>query len=289
MKIAEYFSLTKFGLVAGNLITVIAAFALGSEGSPIDFVRLAAVTAGMALVMASGCVFNNIIDRDIDARMARTQDRALVASRLSLRGATIFGGVVGACGLLALAYGTNALTAAVALGGFFLYVVAYSMWAKRRTVYGTAVGALAGAVPPLAGYAAAAGRLDVAALFLFLILVAWQMPHFFSIAIRRGADYAAAGVPAMPLVYGTARAKVSMLVYIAEFTGAAALLVPFHYEGRWYLAAALALGGVWFALGIAGLFTKDAAADRAWATRMFVCSLIAMTGLFVAMTLGAVV
>lgn len=291
----KYYELTKSGLVFGNLITVIAGFLLGARVSQgtgaalaVDWPLFVATLAGIALVMASGCVFNNYIDRDIDGAMERTKRRALVGGEVSARSALIFGVVLGAAGFGILLYYVNVLATLAALAGFFFYVFAYSIWGKRRTAYGTFVGAIAGATPPLVGYAAAAGRIDAAALVLFVIMLAWQMPHFFAIAIRREDDYAAAKIPVMPVMYGVRRTKVSMLIYIIEFTVASALLFVFGYAGVVYLAIALALGGVWLAFSVRGFFLSGGSTDIAWAKQMFFLSLIVMVALFATITIGAV-
>jgi protoheme IX farnesyltransferase len=288
-----YYELTKSGLVFGNLITVLAGFALGAglAGVPIDAWRLLAALAGMALIMASGCVFNNYIDRDIDVKMERTRHRALVAHKISGRAALIFASVLGAAGFFILIFYLNILTALTALTGFIFYVFVYSLWGKRRTVYGTFIGAIAGATPPVVGYAAASGRIDVAAAILFLIMMAWQMPHFFAIAIRRKDDYAAAGIPVMPVSRGLRRTKVSMAIYIIEFILAAALLTVLGYTGTVYLVIALVLGVVWLGVSIRGFWLPDGApaVNERWARQMFFLSLIVMVVLFITITVGVVI
>jgi protoheme IX farnesyltransferase len=297
-----YYELTKSGLVFGNIVTVIAGFLLGSRtaeavsGSLVVNGRLFVATfVGILLVMASGCVFNNYIDRDIDACMERTKRRALVAGRVSGRAAVLFASILGAAGFLILIIYTNLLATLAGLTGFVFYVFAYSLWGKRRTVYGTFIGAVAGAMPPVVGYVAASGRIDMAAVILFLIMLTWQMPHFFAIAIRRKDDYAAAKIPVMPVAYGVRRTKTSMSIYIAEFIVASSLLFIFHYAGYGYLAIALALGIAWLALGIKGFFISDGdsiaavAANRRWARQMFFFSLIVMMAVFITIAGGAIV
>ncbi len=287
-----YYELTKAGLVLGNVVTVVAGFLLGAQvagGNAVDPWRLLAAVVGITLVMASGCVFNNYIDRDIDAKMERTKHRALVTHRVSARAAIVYGAALAAAGFLVLYFFTNAIAFFAAIVGFVFYVFVYSLWAKRATVYGTAMGAVAGATPPVVGYAAASGRLDLAALILFLIMLAWQMPHFFAIAIRREDDYAAAKIPVMPVKHDLYRTKVSMLIYIVEFTAAAFLLFIFGYAGPVYLIIALVLGLAWFALGVRGLFIHAAAASKQWARQMFFLSLAVMVVLFIAIAAGAAI
>ncbi|MDO8515921.1 MAG: heme o synthase [bacterium] len=276
----DYYSLTKFGLVLGNVITVIAGFMLVAGGH-IDLVLFFSTIAGISLVMASGCVFNNYIDRDIDAVMSRTKDRPLVMGRISGRAALIFGALLGIAGFSLLALTTNLLTLGVALFGFFFYVVMYSIWWKRRSVYGTFVGSIAGAVPPLVGYTAAGGGLDLGALILFAIMVSWQMPHFFAIAIRRGHEYAAAGIPVLPVKRGVPATKFAMMLYVNMFIVTTSMLTVFGYTGLLTLVVALALGLTWLGLCLKGLRLTDASADVRWARTMFLFSLAVMMLFFI--------
>ena len=140
--------------------------------------------------MASACVFNNYIDRQVDKKMERTKNRALVTGLISGRNAILFATLLGLIGNLILFLYTNLLTVFVAGLGFFVYVVLYSLW-KCRTIYGTAIGSIAGAVPPVVGYCAVSNHFDAGALILFAMMVLWQMPHFFAIALLHFDDYAA--------------------------------------------------------------------------------------------------
>ena len=270
----DFYQLTKPGIIRGNLITCTAGFFLASQGR-IDWWLFVAALAGLSLVIGSGCVFNNYIDRGIDAKMARTKTRALVQGRISNQSALIYGSVLLVLGLGTLGLGTNGLTALIALSGWFFYVVVYSIW-KRRSVYSTIVGSVAGAVPPVVGYTAVSGQLDSAAVTLFAILVLWQMPHFYAIGIRRRKEYAAAGIPILPVKQSIQVAKINILLYILGFTAAASLLTAYDYATNFYLAIALVLGLWWLSAGIKGFSTKD---DVGWAKRMFRISLVVITGL----------
>ena len=291
--IKDYYSLTKSGLIYGNLITVIGGFALGAAvaGDGINIILLVATLVGISFVMASGCVFNNIIDRDIDAKMDRTKDRALVTEKISESAATNFAIGLGLFGFFVLAVFANFLTLCVGLFGFFAYVFLYSLWTKRRSVHGALVGSISGATPPVVGYAAATGHLDVAALLLFLILVFWQMPHFYAIAIRRAHDYAQGGVPVLPLKRGIHATKIAMLVYIIGFIIAASLLTILDYTGYAYLAIVLLLGLGWLMLCLKGFKVPDYAgeANQRWARTMFFFSLIVIVTLFATITIGAII
>jgi heme o synthase len=279
----DYYSLAKPGIIYGNLITTIGGFVLASRGR-VDVGLLIATLAGISLVMASGGAFNNYLDRDIDALMERTRDRPLVAGRITRRPALIYGTCLGAAGFFLLIFYTNLLAAAVAAIGFFFYVVMYTIWAKRRSVYGTVVGSVSGAVPPVVGYCAASGRLDGGALILFLILALWQMPHFFAIGIYRRDEYAAASLPILPVRNGIRAAKIAMLFYVVAFTAAAVALAAFGYAGFGYLVVAALLGAGWLALAVSGFWAKN---DRRWARAMFFASLGVLVILFIAISAGA--
>jgi protoheme IX farnesyltransferase len=278
---ATYYWLTKPGIIYGNAITAGAGFFVASKGH-VSLSLLLAMLIGLSLVIASACVFNNYIDRDIDAVMARTRKRALVKGLVSLRHALAYATILGLAGAMLLAAGTNLLTLALALAGWFFYVVVYGI-AKRRTVHGTVIGSISGAVPPVVGYAAVTGHLDLGALLLFVILVLWQMPHFYAIAIYRREDYAAAHIPILPIVSGPRAAKIQILLYIAAFMIASLALTAFGYAGYAYLAVAAVLGLTWLGLGLRGF---AAANDQHWARKMFRFSLIVITLLCIVMSLN---
>lgn len=265
----NYYLITKPGIVLGNLLTVAAGFLLASKGEIYAGLFLATL-AGLACIMASACVFNNYIDRPLDKKMERTKKRPLVTGIISGKNALAFGTVLGVLGGLVLSIFTNPLTVGIAAFGFFVYVVLYSLW-KSKTVYGTAIGSIAGATPPLVGYCAVANRLDPGALILFLMLVLWQMPHFFSIALYQMEDYARAKIPVLPLEKGVFRTKVHMVLYILAFIFAAAALTYWNYAGFLYLTVALCFGLVWLVWCVKGFYCKD---EHLWAKEMFRLSLV---------------
>jgi heme o synthase len=271
--IRSYYLLTKPGIIRGNLFTATAGFLLGSMGI-IDWVMLPVVLAGVALVIASGCVFNNYIDRGIDQKMKRTKKRALVTGAISGKAALAYGSALGLAGFALLAAFTNWLTVLVGAVGYIFYVVIYGI-AKRKSPFGTVVGSVSGAIPPVAGYTAAAGMLDGGALILFAILTFWQMPHFYSIAMFRSKEYAAAGIPVLPLVKGMRVTRLYIMLYIVAFIGAIGALTAFGYAGYVYLAPAIVLGLLWFFKGLSGLNTME---DEKWARMMFGYSLLALLG-----------
>lgn len=278
-----YYYLTKPGIIMGNIVTTAGAFILGSRGH-IDFGLFFATLFGLGLVIASACVVNNYTDREIDSKMERTKNRALVTGLISGKQALLFAALLGLSGLGTLVLFTNLLTAAVALFGFFVYVVLYAIL-KCRSIHGTLVGSVAGAVPPVVGYCAASNQFDLAAFLLFVILVLWQMPHFFSIAIYRFQDYSAALIPVLPVKKSPRIAKIHMQFYIVAFLLAALSLTLFGYTGYAYLMTALVLGVVWWILCIKGLTSDN---DTIWAKGMFRFSLVVITLLFVALAMDGV-
>jgi len=269
-----YYMLTKPGIILGNLITTVGGFALASRGV-IDFGLFIAMFLGLGLIIASACVCNNAIDRKADEKMARTKNRPLPQGLISPRSALVFALVLGALGTAILARYTSLLTLLVALAGFFFYVVMYSIW-KYRSSAGTLVGSISGAMPPVVGYCAAGGQLDVGAFLLFALLVLWQMPHFYSIAIYRCHEYASASIPVLPVVRGMYVTKLHMLFYILAFLATLPLLLTFHYAGYVYLITASLLGTLWLLLCIRGF---KAGNDQLWARTMFRFSLLVITAL----------
>ena len=268
----NYYLLTKPGIILGNLITLAAGFLLASKGK-IDFLLFFATLIGLAFIMASACVFNNYIDRSIDKKMKRTQTRALVTGSISGQHAIIFAIGLGIIGNVILLLFTNLLTVFVAAAGFFVYVVLYSMW-KCRTIYGTAIGSIAGAFPPVVGYCAVSNHFDLGALILFSMLILWQMPHFFSIAIYHFDDYKAAEIPVLPIKKGYFRTKIHMVIYILGFILVSMLLTLFHYTGYIYLIVTISLGIVWLGLCLKG-FNSDN--NQRWGCHMFRLSLVMIT------------
>jgi protoheme IX farnesyltransferase len=225
---------------------------------------------GISLVMASACVVNNVIDVDIDAKMARTDHRALVTGAIKKNIAIIYGVILGVLGFAALIYWTNWLVVVIGLVGFVDYTVLYGYF-KRKSIHGTIVGSISGATPPIAGFCAVTGTFGLEALILFLILVIWQMPHFYAIAIFRLKDYKNAKIPVLPLVKGISKTKKAIFLYIIAFVIATLSLTIFGYTGYVYAAIMIILGIVWLKLAYHGFGTTD---DVGWAKNIFKASLI---------------
>jgi protoheme IX farnesyltransferase len=264
----DYYQLAKPGIIYGNALATVGGFLLAARGhfNPWLF---AATLLGISLIIGSACVLNNYIDRDIDILMARTKRRALVSGKISGRNALIYAAVLGTLGTAVLGIYTNLLTLIIALIGMLFYVVIYG-YAKRHSVRGTEIGSISGAVPPVVGYVAVTGQVDGGAWLLFAILVIWQMPHFYAIAMYRLDDYAAAAIPVLPVKVGLRVTKFYIIAYVAAFALVVPLLTILGYTGITFLVVMSLVAIAWFILGLRQWRSPDYAA---WARRMFHFSL----------------
>jgi len=277
----QYYRLTKPGIVYGNAFTTLAAF-LYASGWHASAALFCATLGGIGLVVASACVFNNYLDRGIDRKMERTKNRPLVTGAIKGPAALAYGAVLGLAGLALLYIYANPLTAAAALFGFLSYVFAYG-WAKRASHWGTVVGSIPGAIPILVGYTAVTGRIDAAAVTLFLILALWQMPHFYAIAMYRLDEYAAAGIPVLPARKGMRTAKIYTILYIIAYLAAASAFAALGYAGYAYLVIVLGFGFAWLWRAGQGFKALD---DALWARGVFRFSLIVLVTFLAALALA---
>jgi protoheme IX farnesyltransferase len=272
-------TLTKPRIISLLLVTTVAPMFITPAGLPSLRLVLLVILGGY--LMAGGAnAINMWFDRDIDTRMSRTRLRPIPAGRLAPAVALLFG-----CGLGALAFFifyryVNPLSAWLALGGLLFYVVIYTMWLKRTTTQNIVVGGAAGAFPPLVGWAAVTGRLDLAAIYLFAIIFYWTPPHFWALALIKQRDYAKAGVPMMPVVRGERRTKVEMLLYTLFLLPLTLMPSLFGALGLIYLVAALLLGLrlLWYCML---LLRESGVTPTAW--RMYKYSLLYLFLLFAAM------
>ncbi|MEH0833502.1 heme o synthase [Pectobacterium cacticida] len=282
--IKQYLQVTKPGIIFGNLISVIGGFLLAAQGS-IDYSLFLATLIGVSLVVASGCVFNNVIDRDIDKKMERTKNRVLVKGLISLKVTLVYASLLGIAGFVLLYTAANPLAMWLAVMGFIVYVGVYSLYMKRHSVYGTLIGSLSGAAPPVIGYCAVSNQFDAGAMILLLIFSLWQMPHSYAIAIFRFKDYQAANIPVLPVVKGISVAKNHITLYIVAFAVATLMLSLGGYAGYKYLAVAAAVSIWWLGMALSGY--KNAIDDRVWAKKLFIFSIVAITSLSVMMSVDS--
>jgi protoheme IX farnesyltransferase len=233
-------------------------------------------TAG---VVGSANAFNCYLERDSDRFMARTATRPLPGGRMEPRAALGFAFLLSLVSLPALALASNLLTAALGLIALLSYVLVYTPM-KARTHWAMVVGAVPGALPPLMGWTAAAGKISVPGLVLFGILFFWQLPHFLAIALFRKDEYERAGLTSLPLQKGDAAARRWAVIYLAALLAVSVLPWVVHVAGVLYLATALGLGGWFLATGVRGWLGE---LDARWARQLFLVSLVYLTGLFAAL------
>ena len=279
--IKQYLLVTKPGIIFGNLVSVIGGFFLASKGS-LDLPLFLATITGVSLVIASGCAFNNYIDQDIDRIMERTKNRVLVQGLISPKVTLVYATLLGLVGVALLDIVANRLAALLAVMGFVVYVGLYSLWLKRKSVYGTLIGSLSGAAPPVIGYCAVSNQFDMAALILLLIFSLWQMPHSYAIAIFRFKDYQSASIPVLPVKYGISVTKNHIFRYILAFAVATLMLTLSGYAGYSYFVVAVLISVGWLAMAQAGFKTTN---DQVWAKKLFMFSIIAITILSVMMSI----
>ena len=269
----KYLFLTKPGILFGNFVTTLGGFFLAAQGS-VDFLLLLITLIGTTLVVASGCVINNVIDQDIDQKMQRTKNRAMVTKTISPAIALAYAAVLGVIGFAILWFWVNAYAILFAVLGFVVYVLFYSLWTKRTTIHQTVIGSISGASPPVIGYTAVSHEFDMAALLIFIGYALWQMPHSWAIAIYRFDDYKNAGIPILPVARSILRTKIESLIYVVLFTIAMNALFVYGYANWLYLVILNALCIYWFYIGVLGFKAEN---DQLWAKRFFLFSVILIT------------
>lgn len=280
--IKNYYHLTKPGIIYGNLISVVAGFLFASHWH--NLILLIFTLIGAALVIGCGCVINNVIDKNIDKKMKRTQKRATVTGEISIKPAIIYGVVLGITGTVILGLVVNVLSMIVALFGLFVYVVIYGI-AKRKTVYGTLVGAFAGAVPPLIGYTAFSNSIDLAGILIFFILISWQLTHFYAISLYRKEDYQKAALPVWSVVKGDWSTQLQAIGFIAVFTVFSISLYFFGYTGYIYLIATFLLSIVWLWYSV---LTIKKLTPKAWGKKTFTSSLFILLAISILLAIGPI-
>ncbi|GAJ98527.1 LOW QUALITY PROTEIN: heme O synthase, protoheme IX farnesyltransferase COX10-CtaB [Geomicrobium sp. JCM 19055] len=277
----------KTGIVKSNLIAMFAGMALAlyaNQLNPLIMIpEIVLATIGSAFVIGAAGTFNNLYDRDIDRIMERTKNRPTVTGVMSLRNGLIFGSSLAILGLISL-FIASPLAGLFGFLGLFLYVIPYTMWTKRRTIYNTEIGSLSGAVPPLIGWAAiSSDMMSPGVLGLFIVMLLWQMPHFYAIAIRKHDEYKAASVPMLPVVKGLRRTYLQTNFYLVLLIAASFLFLPLSLG---IVLVALLLSGAWLVLSIVGYHKMD---EQKWARVMFIYSLNHMSILFATIILYCIV
>ena len=270
-----YLAMMKPGIIWLLLITAVPPMIMAAEGWPgLDLIAL--TLFGGILTAGGANALNQWFDRDIDAVMLRTAARPLPAGRISPRRGLLWGLSLVVLGEVELALAVHWLAAVWTLAAVAFYVLIYTVWLKRWTPQNIVIGGAAGAIPPLVGWAAVRGSVELAPALLFLIVFFWTPPHFWALALRYREDYARAGVPMLPVVRGEAETKRQIFVYALLLLGVSLLLPVFGEAGVLYLAAALALG-LLFVAHAAGLWW-----GRSQPMALFFHSILYLTLLFLA-------
>ncbi len=237
----DYLELTKPKVVLLMLITSLVGMFLATRAG-VPWTVLLFGNLGIALCAGGAAAVNHVVDRRIDAVMARTHKRPLAEGRVSPFAALAFALALSVAGLALLLVFTNALAAWLTLASLLGYAVIYTGFLKRATPQNIVIGGLAGAAPPLLGWVAVTGQISAEPLLLVLIIFAWTPPHFWALAIHRKAEYAKVNIPMLPVTHGEHYTKVHILLYTAVLMAVSFMPFAIHMSGLLYLAAAVALG-----------------------------------------------
>lgn len=289
-RLRDFMALIKIGIVGSNALTALSGFALAAVGAggAYPWGKGALVLSGTSLLVGGACAINNWMDRDLDARMERTRGRPTARGAVGAAEAVGIGAGLGACGLVLL-LSANPVSAAFGLAGAFVYLVPYTLWAKRRGASSLYIGGIAGSMPPLIGWSAADPRLGGPAWALFAFLGIWQQAHVRALALRRAGEFRAAGIPMAGLSpspgevaaarRGDRRARIGAAAWAAAalpFPSLAIALAGLPLKGS-ALAASVgscALGAAWVAYGVLALRSPS------WPRRMFAASLVYLVLVF---------
>ena len=276
--VSDLVALTKPRIISLLLVTTVAAMYVA--GTPSGWLVVTVLVGGY--LMAGGAhAVNMYVDQDIDAYMPRTKLRPIPSGRMAPRAVLAFGILLSTTATFLLARYANVLTAALALLGFYGYVFLYTHWLKRRTPQNIVIGGAAGAIPPLVGYAAVSGSLDLTAWALFLIIFYWTPPHFWALALLKKRDYGAAGVPMAPLIWGERHTQDQMLWYLGIMISLSVLPFCIGAFGAFYLVSALVVAAP-LTYGVIKLRLMSGDSTRT-ARFVFMYSLLYLALLYVAM------
>jgi len=279
----ELIELAKPGIVGLTLVAALTGIYFGNHGvmPHWDLIFWTFLTLGMAT--AGSCMLNNYYDSDIDRLMLRTRTRVLAAGRASRRITLLVALLLIIPSLIFMGLMVNPLTAWVTAVGVIGYVGVYTMWLKRRTPWANQFGGIAGAVPPMVGYAAVTGELGAPAWILFAIMVVWQQPHALSLALKYRGDYARARVPVIPVACGVQATKVRIVLYTLALFPVAALPYLFNMAGLYFLFISLLLSAIFLFMALRFLLS-----ERDCDLRVFAYSIVYLILLYFAMVIDSV-
>ena len=280
----DFLALTKPKIISLLLVTAAGGMFLAEQGVP-SLALLGLVWTGGALASGGANAVNHFLDRDIDRDMRRTQGRPVAGLRVAPRYALAFGIALNIAAFALLATQVNLLSAALTLCASLFYVFIYTLWLKRTTPNNIVIGGAAGAIPPMVGWAAVTGGLDLPAVYLFAIVFFWTPPHFWALSLLIQSDYERAGVPMLPVVSSRRQTALHIFLYSIALTGLTLMFGLLPQVGLIYVAAAAALGApfIWLAWR---LWRRD---DRARAKAAYLYSLAYLALLFVAVMVDSAV
>jgi protoheme IX farnesyltransferase len=283
-----YVSLTKTRIIEQLLVVTVPAMFLAGrrtgDGHLPSVWLVVATLVGGAVAAASAHALNCVVDADIDAKMKRTQARPLAQDQVPKSHALVFGLVLGALSAVWLGLTTNWLAAVLSVAAIAFYVLVYTLLLKRRTSQNIVWGGAAGCMPVVIGWAAVTGRVDWPAFVMFGVIFFWTPPHFWALAMRYRDDYAAAGVPMLPVVATPAQVSIRIVFYSWLMAAWSLLLVPVT---SWVYAAVAVLAGGWFVVMAHRLHAAVRAGQPAKPMRLFHLSNTYLCGLFVAVAVDA--
>ena len=274
--VRDYLTLMKPPIILLLLITAVGAMFLAAEGWP-PLVLATLVCAGGALGAGGANALNHYLDQDIDLVMSRTRERPLPGHRVPPVNALVYGILLNVAAFVILAVWVNLLAASLTLAATLFYVFVYTVWLKRRTPQNIVIGGAAGSFPPMVGWAAVTGGVDLAAVHLFAIVFFWTPPHFWALALLIQKDYERAGVPMLPVVATRAHTVRQIFIYSLALVGISLALIFTSAAGAVYFASVSVMGGIFIALAWV-LLRKEAARH---ARRLYLYSLLYLMLLFV--------
>jgi protoheme IX farnesyltransferase len=243
----DYVALTKPPIIVLLVITAIGGMFLAAVGIP-PLQTLGFVSLGGALGAGGANAINHFLDQDIDSIMSRTVKRPVASNRIAPLAALAFGIGLNIAAFFVLTYWVNLLSASLTLAATLFYVLVYTGWLKRNTPQNIVIGGAAGAIPPMVGWAAVTGSLDLPALYLFTIVFFWTPPHFWALAMMIKDDYQKAGIPMLPVVVGEERTAQNIFMYSLALVALTLLFGASDAVGLIYLASAAALGAMFLYL-----------------------------------------
>jgi len=279
----DYITLTKPPIISLLLITAIGGMFLAAEGIP-SFKILALVCVGGALGAGGANAINHFLDQDIDSLMSRTIKRPVASNRIPPIPALVFGIALNVGAFFVLTYWVNLISAVLTLAATLFYVLVYTGWLKRNTPQNIVIGGAAGAIPPMVGWAAVTGSVDLPAIYLFTIVFFWTPPHFWALSLMIQDDYKAAGIPMLPVVAGEERTTQNIFIYSLALVGLTLLFAFSEAVGLIYLGSAAALGA--YFIFLAWKLLQDYSIRRA--KHLYLYSLLYLALLFAVMLADSV-